>query len=335
MARSRLLRYGVPILAAAAKYASRGFGDAVRSKAKSAASYGLSSVGRYARRAARGKRSGSYRFKSTRPVTQQHDVRAALTRQRGGKSWSRFRSKVRAALQADNPRHLYQAVYKNAASATDSIAGFGGTFFLDLNTTAQGDIFNVFKDAYATTSTDIDNYKLYVKSAQVDFMLKNTHATNPLEVDLYECVARRDDSQAGDVNTIWNTYFSDMDAIGTVSSSHPAMTPYHVPNFIRSWKVIKSTKFMVDPGKSISTQQRASLNRVMSGLKISQGVSVQKGLTRMFLFRVRGVPENATATGSLPPSGLGAWSIAWSQLTSISYQPMPTGDQTEDIDQSK
>lgn len=328
----KYIKYAIPALASAAwSVGKSGLKDAARSAvrnyASSAIKYGVRSMRRKAQ-------SGS--VKSTRAVTQQHDIRNAYRyRKRGGKAWSRFRSKVRAAIQADNPRHLYQAVYKASGSSTDSTAGFDGVYFLDLNTTSQGDVFNVFKDAYATTAGDMDNYKLYLQGGSIEFMIKNTHASNPAEIDVYECIARRDDTQTGIPGTLWNTYFNDMDAIGTVGSGHPGLTPFRVPNFARSWKVTKVTKFMLDPGKAMSTSMNAKLNRVISGLKLSQSITIMKGFTRMYFFRVRGVPENSTPTGSNPASGLGAWSVAWSAITNINYQTLPTSDQTEDVDQTK
>lgn len=334
MARSKLLKYGVPLLMGAGRVALSGVGDAIRGQAKGVAS----SVFNRIRSRFGSRRTGGLRRKvrTSRAVTQQHDVRSmSFGRGRSGRKWRKFRAKVRAAIQADNPRHLYQAVYKSSGSATDSVAGFDGVYFLDLNTTNQGDVWNVFKDAYGSTSSDMDNYKLYMKSAQCDFMLKNLHATNPCEVDVYECIARRDDTQTGTPGQLFSTYFADMDATGTVSAVHPGLSPFQVPNFIRSWKVIKTTKYMIDPGKSISMQSRASLNRVVSGLKLSQSFTIEKYTTRMIFFRVRGVPENATATGTNPASGLGAWSVAWSAITDVSYQSMPTADESEDVDQSK
>lgn len=320
-------RYVKRLALAGAGYAARGVGQFIAGKARSAAS----TLYNRAKRRFSGKS-----VRSTRAVTQQHDIRSTYTaRRRNGRSFRKFRAKVRAALQADNPRHLYQAVLKSSASTTDSVAGFSGVYFLDLNTTAQGDIFNIFKDAYSVTAADSDNYKVYIKSAQIDFIMKNQHATNACEIDVFECIATRDDSQVGDVNTIWNAYFNDMDAVGTVTSSHPSLTPYQVPNFMRSWKVVKSTKFMVDPGKAISMQMRASLNQVISGVRLAGGMTVLKGVTRMFFFRVRGIPENATPTAPFPGTGLGAWNVAWSAITNISYQSMPTPTPTENIDQSK
>lgn len=317
------LKYGVPLAMAGARIVGRGISSAVQNKVRSVASKFLTK-----------KRKGKA-FRSTRAVTTQRDVRSGSGGARGRKISRAFRAKVRAALQADNPRHLYQAVYKSGGSSTDSIAGFDGVYFLDNNTTAQGDLFNVFKDAYATTAADLDNYKVYLDKAKIDFMIKNTHATNQVEVDLYELVARRDDTQTGTPASLWQTYFADMDAVGTVTYDHPGLTPYDVPNFIRSWRVVKTTKFLIDPGKSISTSMSAALNKVMSGMKLSQSNTILRGVTRAYLFRVRGAPENATATGTRPASGLGAWSVAWSALTNIHYQSMPTSDQTEDVDQSK
>lgn len=328
----RYMKYVAPVAAYAYGALKSGAKDAFRTGIRTLSSAAIKAGARYlGRRSSRGRT-----VKSNKAVTQQHDIRNAMRySRRGGRAWRKFRSKVRAAIQADNPKHLYQAVYKASGSNTDSVAGFDGVYFLDLNTTNQGDIFNVFKDAFATTAADLDNYKIYLQSATCEFMLKNTHASNPCEIDLYEAVARRDDTQTGTPGSLWSAYFADMDAVGTVTSGHPGLTPFRVANFSRSWKVTKVTKFMLDPGKALSTNMSAQLNRVLAGVRLANSVTIQKGLTRMYFFRVRGVPENATATGTNPPSGLGAWSVAWSAITNINYQSLPTGKQTEDVDQSK
>lgn len=327
----KYLKYVAPVGYAMYKAAQAGVGDAIRRGTSSAVRGVGTKAMRYLRR--RG-RSGS--FTSKRAVTQQHDIRSGGSkyRFRNSRNWRKFRAKVRAAIQQDNPRHLYQAVYKAGGTTADSVAGFDGVYFLDVNTTNQGDIANVFKDAYSTTPTDSDNYKIYLKSANLDFMLTNTDTTNPCEVDVWECVARRDDNNTGVPGAVWASYFADMDAVGTVTNAHPALTPFSVPNFVRSWKIGKSTKYLVEPGKTISMSMRQRLNRVMSGLKLTN-MTVAKGLTRMYFFRVRGIAKNVTPTGSLPASGLTGWSVSWSGLTTIEYQSMPTADESEDIDQSK
>lgn len=328
---SRLIKYGAPLAYAAYKAAGYGVGDAIRGGARSFARSAAKKVRSMVRRK---RNSGSYKLRAA--VTQQHDVRSnGSYRPRSGRKWSRFRAKVRAAIQADNPRHLYQAVYKSSGTATDSIAGFDGVYFLDLNTTSQGDIWNIFKDLGAATAADTDNYKAYITSATMDFMITNTDTTNACEVDIYECVARRDDTQTSTPGTVWSTYFADMDATGTVTSQHPGLTPFQVPNFIRAWKVTKSTKYLIDAGKTISMQLRSKINRVIGGARMASSVSIQKGLTRMVFFRVRGIAKNVAATGLNPASGLSGWSCSWSGVTSINYQALPTPDQTEDVDQSK
>lgn len=279
------------------------------------------------------RKSKSYRV---RAVTQQRDSKVTRVSGRNSRRFQRFRARVRAALQADNPKHVYQTVYKASGSASDSVAGFDGAYFLDLNTTNQGDLYNVFKDAHGlATSGDYDNYRVYLKSAYTDFMVSNTNSTHTAEVDIYECIARRDSTDTSTPGDMWTNYFNDLDAVGTVTKAHPSMTPYLVPNFVRSWKIIRSTKYLIEPGKTVSMNMASRLNKVMTGLKLANSVTVVKNLTRMFFFRVRGAAKDVTATGTNPSSGLTAWNVAWSCLTTINYQTMPTSDQSDDIDQSK
>lgn len=332
---SRLLKYAAPLAAAAYGVAYPGIKQGIRSYISGRArAYTGRAVKRMSRMLRRGNgRSGTFKM---RAVTQQHDVRnQGRYVGRRGKGWRRFRARVRAAIQADNPRHIYQAVYKSAGSTADSIAGFDGVYLLDFNTTNQGDLFNIFKDLGAASAADCDNYKAYIRSATMDFMITNKDTTNPCEVDVFECVARRDDNQTGTPGSLWNAYFADMDAVGTVNAGHPGLTPFTVANFSRSWKVVNTTKYLIEPGKTVSMSVRLKLNKVINGLRLANSITIGRGITKMVFFRVRGIASNTTPTAGLPASGLTGWSVAWSAITNINYQALPTPDQTEDIDQSK
>lgn len=293
----------------------------------------------YVRRKYYGKRGGgkrrarttARRTKISAPITTQRDfAKTTSTRRRRGSDY-KFRMRVRAAMQADMPQRTYQALLKGGDLVTDGTQGYKGVYLLDLNTTAQGDIWNVFKDAYGLSSVaDAENKSVFLKSASLDLQFYNLSTETQVYITCYTVVARRDNDINQSIGDQFTTFFQDEAAIGTVSAAHPSMTPYDVPNFLRYWKILRAYRLLIKPGESSAVSIRKSLNRKINGRSLQDNDACVRGLTHGFFFQMRGVPLN-----SIYDSGLSGYNVTYSAQTTIHYRQTAGDASADTIGQSK
>lgn len=281
-----------------------------------------------------GRRIGNYRFSFGRgrsrrsggmrtigpSVTAQRDgaTRYRTGRRVGGRRARRFLYRMRRALLSDAPLQVYSALLKGADTAAAGTAQTAGIYLADMNTTAQGDIWNVFKDAFSLASaTDAENDKLYIRSAHMDFQVKNT-GTEQMFLDTYYVVARRDLDDTATLNTMLGQWLADMSQIGAVSLTDPALSLFSIPNFTRWFKVMKKTTQLLKPDECVSGSIGIKKPRQILGRQITEVSGALRGFTRAVLFTFRGVPENTASA-----SGLTGWSASWSAQTTIHYSVVP------------
>lgn len=295
-------------------------------------------AGTYARRKYYGKRGGgkrrsrgTSRTKISAPFTTQRDYARGTGKRRRGSGFNRFRLRVRAALQSDMPQRTYQALLKGADTVTDGTQGYKGVYLMDLNTTAQGDLWNVFKDAYTLAAVaDAENKSIFLKSMSLDLQFYNA-GSYQVYITCYTVVARRDNDINQSIGDQFATFFGDESAIGTVIPSHPSMTLYDVPNFLRYWKILRSYKLLIKAGESAQVSIRKSMNRKINGRILQDNDACAKGLTHGFFFQMRGVPINAAT----PDSGLSGYTVQYSAQTTIHYRQTPGDSSSDTIGQSK
>lgn len=274
----------------------------------------------------RGKRSG----RAQRPITGERDYRSTVMRRGGNRSMRKFRAKVRAALAADAPRQIYTTLLKQAQVDAGGILNVNGIYLGDLDTTTQGDIWNIFKDAYGlTTVADAENRKIHLMSMAQELQMRNL-GTDQCQVSIYTLQCRNDLDLQTDFTSNWITWFADMSTVGAVSNVDAALTPFHVPTFLRYWKILAKNDHLIKPGEVVSVVQRKRVNRVIQGRTLQDIGGARAGLTRAFFWTVKGVPANTAAT-----SGLTGFNLAISNQNSYFYKNVVSDVATDTIGQTR
>jgi hypothetical protein len=215
------------------------------------------------------------------------------------------------AQQALEPRGVYTSTTGGSTTGVVGEQQFAGFHFADLNTSAIADLWNCFKDAYSLAAVaDAQGYKLYVKNVFSTIAITTFSGGNGEMIDLYLCVARDDSDEVAGPASQLSTYWGQMLAVGTTSVNNPALDVFQVANFCRNWKVLKTYKFVIDNGKTIRAEHSFPVRRYVTGNDLNEK-TIMKGLTHMWLYRVRG-PPNGTSVGAVSSRYFGT--------TRINYQ---------------
>lgn len=297
---------------------------------------GIKAASTWVRRKYYGKRgTRKARSRTGATVTTQRDAVSSYGGGRGSRSFRRFRARVRAALIAEQPPQIYQQVYKNSVGSSGGDLSSRGVYLCDVNVSSWGDIWNVFKDAYSlSATTDAENRSIYLKSAMLKLQLRNASSDatgSECFVSVYHLVARQDIDTNEEIGNLYATYFSDMSDVGSTAASHPSMSPYSCPNFLKDWKILKVTRIKLKKDESAEFTLRKSFNRRINGRIIQDIDCAKRGITHALMFQVHGTATNSEHVSG---SGLGGFTINYSSQSTIWYRKIDP-DQTETIGQSK
>lgn len=296
---------------------------------------GSKALSTYVRRkynAAVGKRSVGNKRRSTRSLTTQRDSFSVVNRQKNSRAFRRFRSKVHAALQLDQPRQIYSFLgnAQHSTVAPSQELSIGGTYFGDNNCTGSADLWNMFKDAYTLAAVaDAEKYKLQLGSGGMKIQMRNTGSAE-VYITLYFCRARKAQPSGSTPKVAWDAYFADMSNVGAVTSTDPAMTPYMNANWCRYWKIQRTQVFKIKAGETADTEFGKRYNRIVSGRQLQdQGVSPGQMMVMWF---IRSPPASTTpVSGS---AGLDVHSVFMSWQKSFSYREVNGGQSTDEIGQT-
>lgn len=288
-----------------------------------------SSYRRRGRRPMRRRRARRRAVRRPATVTAQRDT-ATLSRNSGrGRSGDRaFARRMRRALLSEQPLNVYTALLKASDTFASGNQTFQGPYLADCNTTNQGDLWNVFKDAYlATTLTDVEQERIYIKSSAMDVQFKN-NGTEYLLVDMYILICRQSYATSATIQSDIGNWFGDMTSVGVTGPGTPGITLYQIPAFTRRWRIQRSQRFLVKPDEVIATTVYGPKNRSIAGRSL-QDYGAMRGITRAVVFQVRGVPENTASD-----SGLTGYTFAWSAQSRFTYA-RPPGNTVETVGQTK
>lgn len=297
--------------------------------------YGVDRVGKWMGSSSRKRKSirtkrrrSSYSRNST---TTQRDTATKYVSRRADKSFLAFRKKVRAAIQADNPLCIYQSFLKGNVSSVNGFVARFGFYIADLNTTNQGDLWNIFKDAYGlAAASDAAGYKIYLKSACMDLQMRNTSTTADVWADVYELMCRSDLEDVNDPASQFATEFGKLADIGVTSVANPQVTPFQVPGFLRNWRVVRAKTYHIKRSDSVAMQVRRRMNRMINGADLEEAQAGKRKLTTAFLVLIKGTAGN-TATDS----GLLGTTVDYSVQLSYNYQEVTAAAVQDTIGQSK
>lgn len=244
------------------------------------------------------------------PITTQRDVKVTRGRKRlsrGQKRWKRFVKKVNKATDANEKTHFLM-------EANNAYATITGTMAFDvqdvMTTSTSGDDYNLLLSsvgniatgpclfinnlrqqkpttgtASTAVATDFNNlkYKLLGASCTVSFLTKSTAS---MFVDIYECVAASDITNAnyGTAQLAWDSCLdnnTELDQLGVRASlvyTFTGCTPYQAPGFNKWWKIIKKTR-IICPASSKTNYTYYTKAKYINNAK-TIGQYATKGLTK-------------------------------------------------------
>jgi len=276
--------------------------------------------------------NGSSRVKTksrASPLTTQKDISVTRPSADKSKSFRRFQKKVRLALQAEQPRQIYTKGFKeDLNSSTNALQSIGGTYWGDNNCTGSGDLFQIFKTAFAvTTAVECEQYKIHLGSMGIKLQIKNEY-DGVAFVDLYMCTARKAQVAQSAPKTAWDAYFADMVSVGSTFSAWDSMTPYHNANWCRHWKIKKKWSVKLAAFDTFAIEQGRRVNRIIQGRQIQdQGISPGQ---IMFIYFVRGGPASQPLSNN--PSGISPNSIRVSAQKTFFFREVAGANQKDEID---
>lgn len=271
-------------------------------------------------------------------ITTQKDLSSRYRRKSMPKwkrrKWRSFTKRVQHVMLQSQPLQSYctddGGSVKAVAADTQVTDGqmLGGT-----QATNNDELFQIFRAAYgaALTTTTVDKYHLFVKSMCLDIQFTNTHATNSAIVDVYTLLARKSINSATRIDVQYTNAFAEQGtlAIGAVSATHPATTPFQNGPFLQMWKVLNKRELLLGPGSVSTLQIRIPYNKYLSGKTVEICASQIPKLTRGILFQMRGVPQNNAGSPRL-----GATEVSWKSQITVVYGVPPsstTSDATAEV----
>lgn len=265
-------------------------------------------------------------------ITAQHDVsnryrRRAMPGYRRRK-WVRFTKRVNHVMMQQTPLTTYTT---DNAGAIRTVAldtqVTDGHILGGVSITGNRELLDIFQAAYGSGLgiSSLGPYKLFVKSMCLDVQISNT-GVNGLIVDVYTVAARKNDELARTLRDQYNADFAQQltTGIGAVDGTNPATTPFQNAPFTRMWKVLEKKQIILATGQVTTLQIRLPHNRMISGKALQNNEAQLPGISRGFLFQVRGVPgKNA----SLP--ALLSGEFTWKAQTTIAYSLPPSARTTD------
>lgn len=276
------------------------------------------------------KQRGTSQKKSITPsvISTQYDVgnrysRKSMPRYKRRK-WKGFTNRVKHVMLQMNPLNTFtNDNYRRVITWVAEAQATFGQMLGGVSATDNDEILGAFKAAYggALSTTTVDRYKLFIKSMCLDIQIKNTGA-NTAVLDVYQLICRKGDRDSNRIETSYSNAFAEQDvaAIGTVTSTNTATTPFQNPLFLSMWKILNKKEILLGSGQTTTMQMRIPYNRMMYGKLLENNLQAIAGLTRAYLFQVRGAPVNSAGSGSCA-----AGELVICAQTTVAYA-LPPGD---------
>lgn len=290
-------------------FASRALSTASGAALRAGASYVKTKLGR--------------RFSEGSPLTNQYDARIRYVRKPMPKAkrrrWKRFTGKVKHVMLQMQPLQSYcddngGAVMTAAADAqTTSGIMLGGT-----QVTNNSELYEIFSDQFTLASVAAAKpYSLFIKSMSLDVQLTNTGSGRAV-LDVYTLICRKSYEVASPIATQYTANYNEQTNISLASVTHPATTPWQNPLFLKYWRIIKKQEIILGSGNYTTLQMRIPYNKHLQGRLLTSCPQAIPGISRAFLFQVRGSPENNAGTARLQ-----AVEVTWKSQITINYGRPP------------
>lgn len=249
-------------------------------------------------------------------------VRKRMPRRRR-KRWVRFGKRVQHVIMQTQPLQTYTVDYAGAVkSFAVNLQTTDGQMLGGVSPSNNDELLQVFKAVYgsALTISTIDKYKIFLKSMCLDVQLKNT-GTSTVIVDVYTLLCRKSDKDSNRIDVSYTNAFAEQSAGsgGTVSATNPSTTVFQNPLFCSMWKILGKKEMLLGAGQTSTLQMRIPYNRWLNGKLLENNLQAIPGLTRAYLFQMRGAPENNVGTARLA-----AGEVTWMCQCTVAFGVPPS-----------
>lgn len=180
-----------------------------------------------------------------------------------------------ATFSAVSNNQLTPTTLANSQSVF-SIGLYGGI----LNSSTWGDLAEMATNEGLYTA---QTGNIFFKSAVMEVQVRNNDTTDPLVIDVYEVIARKEGYNEPDadwVDGIFNQ--ASTTGMGSATTGQLGITPFDAPGFCSSWLIKNKTRYRVSPGISIYLQLRDAKDYMFNTDRFEYDAGTTSVRTRMF-----------------------------------------------------
>lgn len=296
--------------------------------------YGGAAVGTAAREAAKTyiKTAVQRRMLSGSPLTTQHDQSLRYRRKkmpRGKKRrWVRFTKRVKHVMLQMNSLTTWTKAFYQRLTGAANLQAMASYMLGGVQTGNNDELLQIFRAAYGSSivNSNVDGYKLYLKAMCLDVQMTNTGSYGAI-IDCYELQCRCAYGTSDDVVTAYQALYNlqgTTTGVGSRSYGSPASTPFENGPFLKYWKIVKKREILLGVGQVTTMQMRLPQDRILNGSQIAKNPQGIPGITRAYLYQVRGVPYNNAGSSNLAPVD-----ITWAAQVTVTYGIPPGSSQAK------
>lgn len=280
-------------------------------------------------------RGGVSRFKrkfiSGRTTTEQRDSRVGYVKHRMPRGrrrrWKRFTRKVQHVMLQMGASQTFSVPRATIKSWIANAQNYWGVMLGATGAVNNDDLVDAFKRAYGSTLnlTDLDDYKLFIKSLCLDVQINNNGANTAI-IEIYHLLARKPYNDTSNLESQFAATFNEIPAPGTYSRAitNPGYTPFQNALFCSHWAIQRKEQIQLGPGELSTLQIRIPANKMFLGKTLETSPAMIRNFTRGLLVICKGEPENASGTAQLS-----AGEIVFATQMTCNYQLPPSSTRVQ------
>lgn len=277
------------------------------------------------------RRSGGRKAITGRITTEQRDSRVGYVKhrmpRRRRRRWTSFTRKVQHVMLQMGALQTISNTYGTVRSWLADKQAYWGYMIGGVAPTENDDLLRAFRAAYgsALALSDLDDYKLFIKSLCLDLQINNNGSTTAI-IEIYHLQCRKSYNTTTALDVQYSDTFAEVPAQTgyTRAIDDLGYTPFQNPIFCSHWSIVKKEQVQLGPGELSTMQIRIPTNKMFYGKTLETNPSCIKGYTRGLLFVMKGEPENNA--GSYRQS---AGEIIFGTQTSVNYQLPPSSTRAQ------
>lgn len=269
--------------------------------------------------------------------TTQHDVvtryRKRHMSRRRRKRYVGFVKRVQGVIAKMEPLQTYNNLYYSNGSSAANKGSFFGWILGGSQVSNNNELQQIMYSLYnVSTLADVYNRKVLVKSICMDFMVTNT-GSSTIIVDVYHVKCRAPYSAASSMSTQFAANVADIAAspgagASTIANTDLGITPFDVPNFCRTWKIVSKKELVISSGQCTTLQLRNARNKIITGRMLNSYPQAIPGYSEGYFITWHGIPYNNAGTPEFQ-----AATITVGVCMSVKYG-QPPGSQQQEAAQS-